>query len=302
METDPTEMTVSGEKHPTLAELKAPAHPKHVSEHVASCSMCRSVLAAEAHGELSAPIALELPKGLVSENAFRWPADPIARGGMAQVFLGDDRRLGRTVILKAPRDGDELAPGMAELFQRRVTAEARILAKLQHPSIVTIYELGKATVGWPFCVLEKVEGTSLRDRLDELCELESKDGVARTRERLELLSNLVAIAEALAYAHERRVVHRDCTPNNIILGKRGEATLIDWGIARDLDAPAQQDPTLADHPPSMTGSMVTISAGTPPYLPLEQSEGRAADPSFDVYSFGITLFEVVAGKPPFEWK
>ena len=79
--------------------------------------------------------------------------------------------------------------------------------------------------------------SSLRDRLDELAEAEAADGKPRTRERLELLSNLVAIAEALAYAHERRVVHRDCTPNNILLGKRGEATLIDWGIARDLDAP-----------------------------------------------------------------
>ena len=270
METDPTDLSVSGELNPA--------------------------------GDKSAPIALDLPKGLVSENAFRWPADPIARGGMAQIFAGEDRRLGRDVILKAPREGDDLPAGMGDLFQRRVTAEARILAKLQHPSIVTIYELGKASVGWPFCVLEKVDGTSLRDRLDELCEAENGDGVPRTRERLELLSNLVAIAEALAYAHERRVVHRDCTPNNIILGKRGEATLIDWGIARDLDAPGQSEAALDGESPSMSGRMVTISAGTPPYLPLEQSQGRAADPSFDVYSFGITLYEVVAGKAPFDWQ
>ena len=90
-------------------------------------------------------------------------------------------------------------------------------------------------------MLERVDGISLRDRLDELAEHEERDGKPRTRERLELLSNLVAIAEALAYAHERRVVHRDCTPNNILLGKRGEATLIDWGIARDLDAPGGGD-------------------------------------------------------------
>jgi tRNA A-37 threonylcarbamoyl transferase component Bud32 len=303
METDPTDLSVSGTKHPTLAELRSPSAPAHISQHLASCSMCRSVVQADGQDgiEPSTPIALDLPKGLVSENAFRWPADPIARGGMAQIFLGEDRRLGRTVILKAPREGDDLPAGMGDLFQRRVTAEARILAKLQHPSIVTIYELGKASVGWPFCVLERVEGTSLRDRLDDLCELEARDGMPRTRERLELLSNLVAIAEALAYAHEQRVVHRDCTPNNIILGKRGEPTLIDWGIARDLDAPGQSEPAL-DNDPSLSGRMVTISAGTPPYLPLEQSQGRAADPSFDVYSFGITLYEVVAGKAPFDWK
>ena len=301
IESDPTDASIGAEKHPSLAELRDPREAR-VSEHLASCSMCRSVIAVESSID-SAPIVLDLPKGLVSENGFRWPADPVARGGMAQIFAGEDRRLGRTVILKAPREGDDLAPGMAELFARRVTAEARVLAKLQHPSIVTIYELGRASVGWPFCVLERVDGVSLRDRLDELLELEAADGRPRTRERLELLSNLVAIAEALAYAHEHRVVHRDCTPNNIILGKRGEATLIDWGIARDLDAPSASEASLApDASPSTSGRMVTISAGTPPYLPLEQSQGRAADPSFDVYSFGVTLYEVVSGRTPFEWR
>jgi len=299
MEIDPTEIALSPERHPSLTELKDSSHTE-ISEHLASCSMCRSVVAAD--GALGDPIPLDLPKGLVSESAFRWPADPMARGGMAQIFSGEDRRLGRTVILKAPREGDDLPAGMAEMFQRRVTAEARILAKLQHPSIVTIYELGKATVGWPFCVLEKVDGTALRDRLDELAEAEAQGGKPRTRERLELLSNLVAIAEALAYAHEHRVVHRDCTPNNILLGKRGEATLIDWGIARDLDAPGPAtDPSLGeDDSPALSG--VTISAGTPPYLPLEQTKGQKADPSFDAYSFGVTLYEVVAGRKPFPWQ
>src|SRR5436190_6240184 len=301
METDPTEMSLVGERHPTLAELKSASHPG-VSEHLASCSMCRSVVAADDEIEASEPIPLDLPKGLVSENAFRWPADPMARGGMALIFSGEDRRLGRSVILKAPREGEELPAGMAEMFQRRVTAEARILAKLQHPSIVTIYELGRSSAGWPFCVLERVDGVALRDRLDEIAEAEAEDGTPRTRERLELLSSLVSIAEALAYAHERRIVHRDCTPNNILLGKRGEATLIDWGIARDLDAPAVPEPALHDPSASATGRMVTISAGTPPYIPLEQSQGRKADPSFDVYSFGVTLYEVVSGRTPFLWK
>lgn len=295
METDATRPATGESKHPTLAELKDPSHPQ-VSHHLQSCSMCRAIVA----NDISVPVVLDMPKGLVSENAFRWPADPIAKGGMAQIFAGEDRRLGRTVILKAPREDDNLPPGMADMFQRRVAAEARILAKLQHPAIVTIYELGKASVGWPFCVLQRVEGIALRDRLDELSDAE-KDGKPRTRERLELLSNLVSIAEALAYAHERRVVHRDCTPNNILLGKRGEATLIDWGIARDLDAPGGADAVLNDEPPSASGRMVTISAGTPPYLPLEQTQGRQADPSFDVYSFGVTLYEVVSGRTPFEW-
>lgn len=296
MDSGPTHPSTSGTRHPTIAQLREGSHPD-VSAHLADCAQCQSIVAADV---VSAPIHLDLPKGLVSESAFKWPADPVARGGMAAIYLAEDKRLGRTVILKAPREGDELAPGLAEMFQRRVTAEARILAKLQHPAIVTIHELGKSTVGWPFCVLERVEGISLRDKLDELSEQE-KDGKPRTRERLELLSNLVSIAEALAYAHERNVVHRDCTPNNILLGKRGEATLIDWGIARDLDAPALEgDAQLTD--PSASGRMVTISAGTPPYLPYAQTQGRQAEPSFDVYSFGITLYEVVSGVTPFEWR
>ncbi len=296
MDSGPTHPSTSGTRHPTIAQLREGSHPD-VSAHLADCAQCQSIVAADV---ASAPIHLDLPKGLVSESAFKWPVDPVARGGMAAIYLAEDKRLGRTVILKAPREGEELAPGLAEMFQRRVTAEARILAKLQHPAIVTIHELGKSTVGWPFCVLERVEGISLRDRLDELGEQE-KDGKPRTRERLELLSNLVSIAEALAYAHERNVVHRDCTPNNILLGKRGEATLIDWGIARDLDAPALEgDARLTD--PSASGRMVTISAGTPPYLPYAQTQGRQAEPSFDVYSFGITLYEVVSGVTPFEWR
>jgi tRNA A-37 threonylcarbamoyl transferase component Bud32 len=295
METDATQPSTSG-PHPSVAELRDPK--PDVLAHVASCAMCQSVVDATD----DPPIPLDLPKGLVTESAFRWPADPIARGGMAQIFLGEDRRLARAVILKAPREGEELSAGMAEMFQRRVSAEARVLAKLQHPAIVKIYELGKSTVGWPFCVLEKVDGESLRDRLDELAEREAETGKPRTRERLELLSNLVAIAEALAYAHERRVVHRDVTPNNILLGKRGEATLIDWGIARDLDAPGGSEPALdREAAAAASGKMVTITAGTPPYIPLEQSQGRRADPSFDVYSFGITLYEVVSGRTPFVW-
>lgn len=293
METDPTQPRLDDGGHPSLVELRDPSHPK-VATHLHSCEMCR---------RLVGQAGLELPNGLVTEAAFRWPADAAARGGMAQIFLADDRRLARQVILKAPRDGEELEVPLLQMFQQRIAAEAKVLAKLQHPSIVTIYELGRATTGWPFCVLEKVEGRSLREHLDELAVDEAAEGAPRTRERLELLSSLTAIAEAIAYAHERRVVHRDITPNNILLGKRGEATLIDWGIARDLDQPSSMDldgEAMLDA--SASGRMVTISAGTPPYIPFEQSQGRAAEPSFDVYSFGVCLYEVVSGRTPFVWK
>ena len=206
--------------------------------------------------------------------------------------------LGRTVILKAPREGDDLPRGHGRdvpAARDGRGADPREAAAPVDRDDLRARQVD-ASAGRSACS-RRSTATSLRDRLDELAELETRDGKPRTRERLELLSNLVSIAEALAYAHEQRVVHRDCTPNNIILGKRGEATLIDWGIARDLDAPGDGDAAqLDDESPSRAGGMVTISAGTPPYLPLEQSQGRSADPSFDVYSFGITLYEVVSGQ------
>jgi tRNA A-37 threonylcarbamoyl transferase component Bud32 len=294
MQTDPTQPGMSFDGHPRIDQIRD-ASPE-VRAHVETCQRCSMV----SHSLFG---TLDLPKDLVTEAAFRWPGDHLAKGGMAVIFEGEDRRLGRKVILKTPRDADEVSENVARMFQQRVAAEARILAKLAHPSIVTIYELGRATTGSPFCVLEKVEGRSLRDRLDELAVDEAADGAPRTRERLELLASLVAIAEAMAYAHERRVVHRDITPNNILLGRRNEATLIDWGIARDLDAPATFEiPGLVDEAPSTSGRWATINAGTPPYVPFEQTQGKQAEPSFDVYSFGVTLYEVVSGKTPFAWK
>jgi len=231
---------------------------------------------------------------LVTEDAFRWPKDPLARGGMAVVHEGEDRRLHRRVILKSPRDDIPLPPELQGQLAKRVEAEARVLARLQHPSIVTIYELGRASTGTPFCVLEKVEGSSLKWHLEEI-EKDELDGTRRTRERLELVSELLAIAEALAYAHERGIVHRDVTPNNILIGQRGEATLIDWGLAKDTG-----DAEVAGLFGEETGDG-TISAGTPPYVSLEQTLGNPADPSYDVYSFGIVLYEVVSGRTPFRW-
>ncbi len=264
-----------------------------VAAHLASCRLCRRL----SDVERRAP----LPKDdLVTESAFRWPGQPMAVGGMAAVFKGDDKRLGRTVILKVPRQDDDLPAAMNEMFQVRLETEARVLARLQHPSIVTIYEVGRTTTGAPFCVLERVEGAPLRDRLDELAELE-KDGPPRTRERLELVSNLVSIAEAMAYAHDRGIVHRDLNPNNIMIGKRGEATLIDWGIAKDTGHSAESL-RMSIMSASTSGRAQTISAGTPPFVCFGQSQGYPADPSFDVYSFGMTLYECVAGTLPYVYE
>jgi eukaryotic-like serine/threonine-protein kinase len=246
----------------------------------------------------------------VSEQAFDWQRDPLAVGGMAEVFSARDRRLPREVILKRPRtygpDGKPLSPELLQEFRGRLETEALILAKLQHPSIVMIHELGRSREGAPFCVLARVEGHALRDVLSDLALLEVEERRHRTRARIELLTSLLAIAEALACAHDRGIVHRDVTPNNILIGPRGEATLIDWGLAKDLNeqtsrserSQAMPEPVMPVDPSPGDGT-ATIIAGTPPYVPLEQAMGQAAHPSFDVYSFGATLYHVVAGRPPF---
>ena len=246
------------------------------------------------------------PTTLVGESAFDWPAEPLAAGGMAVVFQARDRRLPRDVILKHPRThdihGQPLDSETRSQFETRLRSEALVLARLQHPSIVTIYELGKSDQGAPFCVLERVEGRSLRDMLTELAEAEKQDGRPRTRERVELISNLMSIAEALTAAHERGIVHRDVNPNNILVGPRGEATLIDWGLAKDISGEETADmvPDQAIPIDQTTGDGTsTIIAGTPPYVCLEQALGQPAHPSYDVYSFGATLYHVVAGHPPF---
>ena len=243
---------------------------------------------------------------LVSEHAFDWPAEPLAEGGMALVYEARDRRLPRSVILKSPRierrGGGVLTDEERAAFVERLQAEADVLAKLQHPSIVTIHEVGRGGDGRPFCVLEKVQGRSLTDVLEELSTAEI-DGRPRTLERIQLVSNLVAIAEALACAHENGIVHRDVNPNNILVGPHGEMTLIDWGIASDTRS-AKNLTVAIDRAVDGVASdalFVTIGAGTPPYMSLEQTQGVAARPSFDIYSFGATLYHVVAGKPPFEY-
>src|SRR4029078_5090814 len=127
---------------------------------------------------------------LVGESAFDWPNEPLAAGGMAVVFQARDRRLPRDVILKHPRThdihGQPLDSETRAQFEIRLRSEALVLARLQHPSIVTIYELGKSDQGAPFCVLEKVEGRSLREMLTELADAEKRDGPPPTTQRTDL--------------------------------------------------------------------------------------------------------------------
>lgn len=158
------------------------------------------------------------------------PVDPqhyvvgneIAKGGMGRILAARDRRLGRPVAIK------ELLVTSGDL-RARFEREARITAMLQHPSIVNILEAGEWPSGEPFYVMRLVTGESL-DRV--------VGGCPTLAQRLALLPNVIAVVDALAYAHSMRVIHRDLKPANVLVGEFGETVVIDWGLAKDLTDPA----------------------------------------------------------------
>jgi WD40 repeat protein len=227
-----------------------------VAAHVEGCPACRD-LVAHARLELGA-----LP-----------PADwgryeilgEVAHGGIGRILRARDRNLGRDVALKVPLDARDRA---------RFAREAQVTARLQHPAIVPLYEAGTSQDGAPFYAMKLVAGRSL------------KQVIADGPSGLALLPNVLAVAEALAYAHSQGVIHRDLKPANILLGEFGETVVIDWGLARDLAADA------AD-----AGGGAIL--GTPSYMPPEQARGEPVDERADVYALGALLYHVLAGAPPY---
>jgi len=143
----------------------------------------------------------------------------LAHGGMGRIRVARDRRLGRSVAIK-----EVLVPDgeLAQRFER----EARITARLQHPSIVAIYEAGVWGNGAPFYAMPLVKGRSFDEVIAE------KQTLA---ERIALLPAALAVADAIAYAHGERVIHRDLKPKNVLVGSFGETIVIDWGLAKALD-------------------------------------------------------------------
>jgi tetratricopeptide (TPR) repeat protein len=197
-------------------------------------------------------------------------------GGMSRVFVADERRLGRKVVVKVL--SPELAAGIsAERFER----EIKLAASLQQANIVPVLSAGDAS-GLPFYTMPYVEGESLRARL----------GAPKPLGPTEVLRVLGDVARALQYAHERGVVHRDIKPDNVLLSG-GTAVVTDFGIAKALSASR----TLTN------GSAITqlgTSIGTPAYMSPEQAAGDPdIDARADLYAFGCLAFELLAGHPPF---
>ncbi len=199
----------------------------------------------------------------------------LGQGGMGQVYLAEQTSLRRRVALKILKG--ELAADPNSL--RRFQQEAHAVARATHANIVQVYDVGSAD-GFHFMALEYVEGRNLRDYL-------ARKGPPDVPVVLRIMRQ---VAAALQRAAELGIIHRDIKPENILLTRKGEAKVADFGLSRVLTA----DPK-ALH---LTQSGVTM--GTPLYMSPEQVEGKPLDPRTDVYSFGVTCYHMLAGRPPFK--
>jgi WD40 repeat protein len=226
-------------------------------------------------------LTLQAPWGSPSETAdLALPVVPgyeilglLGRGGMGVVYKARHLRLKRVVALKVVLAGPHAGP--AELARFRTEAET--VARLQHPHIVQIYEVGDRQ-GLPYCALEFVDGGSLRRRL-----------AGAPQQPADAARMVETLARAVHAAHQRGIVHRDLKPGNVLLTADGAPKLTDFGLAKNLEG----DPGQTE-----TGQLL----GTPSYMAPEQAAGRTREvgPRTDVYALGAILYEMLTGRPPFQ--
>ncbi|MGI8550253.1 MAG: protein kinase domain-containing protein [Dehalococcoidia bacterium] len=196
----------------------------------------------------------------------------LGTGGFATVYRAEDTQLRRQVALKL------LHPHLSEnpIFAQRFLAEARAMARLRHPHIVTIYDVGETADRRLYLVMELLEGTPLAARISQETPVPPEQVGA-------LLTQLAA---ALDYLHQQGLVHRDLKPANVMVSEAGAVTLMDFGIARTLEE---------EMPLTQTGQVV----GTVAYMAPEQISGGAIGPATDIYALGLLAYELFAGRPPF---
>lgn len=205
----------------------------------------------------------------------------IGRGGMAEVHVAVDTRLGRTVAIKIMR------PDLAhdEIFLTRFQREAHSVAQMNNPNIVNIYDSGEEVITFengqtehlPYLVMEYVKGQTLRDIIKANGPLSQRDA-----EHV-----MIGVLSALEYSHRMGIIHRDIKPGNIMISEQGIVKVMDFGIARALD----------DSATTMTKSQGVV--GTAQYLSPEQARGETVDMRSDLYSAGCVLYEMLTGRPPF---
>ncbi len=207
--------------------------------------------------------------------------DLIGHGGMGEVLVAQDQRIGREVAVKRIRS-QQPSPDTVVRFLR----EARIQARLDHPAIVPVYELGTDADGRPFFTMKRLAGETLARKLEDRRPIQP------------LLRAFVDVCLALQFAHARGVVHRDLKPTNIMLGDYGEVYVLDWGVARVLTEPQKRrSAQLSVAEDVDEGTTAGAILGTPGYMAPEQVEGNDVGTAADIYALGAILFEILAGEP-----
>jgi len=253
---------------PTQPAAPSPADATRTSE----------TLAAAEHTPASVPSARHVAPTQVRDPDRYQIMGEHGRGGLGRVSRAHDRELGRDVAIK-----ELLSRG--HVGEVRFLREALITARLEHPGIVPVYEAGRWPDGTPFYAMKLVSGRPLRDLIAERTTVD---------ERLGLLHHVIAVADAIAYAHDHNIIHRDLKPANVIVGEFGETIVIDWGLAKDLTATETSAtsgaplPTTRDDDLTSAGSIL----GTPAYMAPEQGRGEHVDQRADVFAIGAMLCEL----------
>ena len=206
---------------------------------------------------------------------------PIGRGGMGEVYLAQDERLGRKVALKLLLNDFTSDPSRMRRFQQ----EARAASALNHPNILTIYDIGEFENRY-FIASEFIDGETLRQRL-------GRQRIPTT----EALNIGIQMASALSVAHQAGIVHRDIKPENIMLRRDGYVKMLDFGLAK---LAGQQEPTTETGASERWDISSGLLMGTVKYMSPEQAGGQTVDLRSDIFSLGVVLYEMVTGRPPFE--
>jgi serine/threonine protein kinase len=212
----------------------------------------------------------------------------LARGGMAEVYLGTHLTLERPVAIKLLHSHIEEDPSLLERFRR----EARVVAGLRHPNIVQIFDFD-TTDGHPYIVMEYLKGPTLATYLRGL---HARHELIPPHQIARLLKVLTA---ALDYAHEQGMIHRDIKPGNIMLHKKGGEISLDEPLTNDVEA-ILTDFGLVRMAHAATQTASGTVSGTPAYMSPEQAQGEKTDHRTDIYSLGVVLYEMLAGRVPFE--
>ena len=217
----------------------------------------------------------------------------LGEGGMGEVHLTKDRRVGRDVALKVVRRGHgSSSADVCARFER----EARVQGQLEHPSVVPVYDLGVTPDGAAYFTMKRIKGHTLEEIVHRRREGDASAETAFSQRKL--LSAFSSVCLAVAFAHSRGVVHRDLKPSNVMLGEFGEVNVLDWGVAKV--AGSDDEPLRGAIEAPATGGQETEAGtilGTPGYMSPEQVRGETVDGRADIYALGAILFEIVTLQP-----